>query len=116
MIEPRNTRPGPHPDLQASNKTNSQIEEVLARIDSVCKGRTPSPSTLNPGPRIFTAQRPVLGVRCPQCNKRALRRDKVQTAVTRLAALILFRPYRCRYCRYSEYRFLFDKSVSIRKS
>lgn len=115
MSEPLNKRAAPNPALQPGNKINAQMEELMGRIDSVCKGLTPSASSMNPGPR-FTAQRPVLGVRCPQCNKRALRKAKRDTTVTRLAALILFQPYRCRYCRYSEFRFMFDDSAKVRKS
>jgi hypothetical protein len=103
------------PPLEAGLKTNAQMEELLGRIDSVCKGLTPSASSMHPAPR-FTAQRPVLGVRCPQCNKRALRKAKRDSAVTRLAAMILFQPYRCRYCRYSEFRFMFDGSAKTRKT
>jgi hypothetical protein len=48
-------------------------------------------------------------MRCPRCNKRALRKAKRETFIERLAALVLFRPYRCRYCRYFEMRFIFEE-------
>jgi len=52
----------------------------------------------------------VLGIRCPQCKKRALRRAKKVNFTDRLAALVLLRKMRCRYCRYTELRFVFDKN------
>ena len=115
MNEPLARRAASVPAMQPGVKTNEQMEELLGRIDSVCKGLTPLASSMNPGPR-FTAQRPVLGVRCPQCNKRALRKAKRDSTVTRLAVLVLFQPYRCRYCRYSEFRFMFDGSAKTRNS
>jgi hypothetical protein len=39
-----------------------------------------------------------------------LRRAKKVNFTDRLAALVLLRKMRCRYCRYTELRFVFDKS------
>lgn len=92
--------------LSRANQTNQKLETLLNRIDEV-----PAPSEgPTRAPQQFTQQRPVLGIRCPQCKKRALRRAKKVNFTDRLAALVLLRKMRCRYCRYTELRFVFDKS------
>ncbi|WP_180540091.1 hypothetical protein [Nevskia soli] len=92
--------------LSRANQTNQKLESLLNRIGEVpAQNHTPARP-----PQQFTQARPVLGIRCPQCKKRALRRATKVNFTDRLAALVLLRKMRCRYCRYTELRFVFDKS------
>jgi hypothetical protein len=95
----------PQRSPQPEPQVNAQMEDLIRRIGDLCDARAPLSPNRAP---LFRKQRPVLGIRCPRCNKRALRRAKTVTALERLAMLVLFRPYCCRYCRYFEMRFLLE--------
>jgi hypothetical protein len=84
---------------------NERMEDLIHRIEDLCNARSPAQHS---GGAMFKSPRPVLGIRCPRCNKRALRRGKRETFVERIAILALLRPYRCRYCRYFEMRFILE--------
>jgi hypothetical protein len=87
------------------NQVNARMDDLIHRIEDLCNARSPDHNSAGP---IFKNPRPVLGIRCPRCNKRALRQAKRETFIERIALLLLFRPYRCRYCRYFEMRFILE--------
>ncbi len=98
-------------DLAASYRTNARMEELIGRIVHLRNARNAS-RFISPQPvRSFHTQRPGLGLRCPQCNKRALRKAKRKTLVETLAVMFLFTPYRCRYCRYYEMRSMLEDAL-----
>jgi hypothetical protein len=94
--------------VQALQELNARLDELSARIDRHLGAQSHEELLVEP-PVEVRANRPA-ALRCPQCNKRALRKSRRATMGEKLSLFVLMGPFRCRYCAYFEFRSVFTSS------
>lgn len=103
----------PSIDPGPSSPANEKLERLIGRMQRLNKaapvelGSSAFFSPESQGSKIST------GLKCPQCNKRALKRTKRVTLLDKIVVLAMLSPYHCRYCQFSEWRFMVESLENL---